>query len=429
MQITQEQLSPTKVKLTITADHIALAPVKQQVVTQLGKNAKVPGFRSGRAPEHLLEKQLDQSLLQTEFLEQAVNLLYVEATRNKQLRPVAQPNIQISKFVPFDTLEFTAEVEVVGEITLAEYKKIKLAAKTVATVTAKEVNDVVDTLLARAGEKKAVNRAGKLGDQTTIDFTGTDAKTGEPIQGADGKDYPLVLGSNSFIPGFETNLFGLKAGAEKTFDVTFPKDYGVAALRAKKASFKVRVVSVEEIIKPKLDDVFAATVGPFKTVAELTADIKKQLLAEKQQRADVEYQNELLEKIADKSTVAIPDSLIDEEVDRIEDEEKRNLAYRGQTWQEHLEDEGVTAEAHHAQKRPGAEVRVKTGLLLGEIAEREGVTITPEELEIRVQLLKGQYPDPSMQAELDKPENRRDITSRLLTEKTLDLLKSYATSK
>jgi trigger factor len=429
MQITQEQISPTKLKLTVAADHIALAPVKQQVVTQLGKNVKVPGFRSGKAPEHLLEKQLDPSLLQTEFLEQAVNLLYVEAIRGKQLRPVAQPDIQISKFVPFDTLEFTAEVEVVGEIKLADYKKIKLTPKTVTPVTAKEVADVLDTLRARAGEKRPVSRASKLGDQVTIDFSGTDAKTSEPIQGADGKDYPLVLGSNSFIPGFETNLVGMKAGAEKTFGITFPKDYGVAALRAKKAAFKVKVISVEEVVKPKLDDNFATTVGPFKTVAELKADIKKQLQAEKQQRSDVEYQNELLEKIASKSAVAIPDSLIDEEVDRIEDEEKRNLAYRGQTWQEHLDEEGVTAEAHHAQKRPGAETRVKTGLLLGEIADRENVTVTPEELEIRVQLLKGQYSDSSMQAELDKPENRRDIMSRMLTEKTLDLLRSYATSK
>ena len=135
----------------------------------------------------------------------------------------------------------------------------------------------------------------------------------------------------------------------------------------------------------------------------------------------------MLEKIAAKSTVAIPESLINEEIDRIEEEEKRNVVYRGQTWQEHLDAEGITAEEHRAKQRPAAELRVKAGLILGEISEEEHITVTPEELELRIQLLKGQYPDPAMQAELDKPENRRDIMSRLMTEKTLLKLRDYAT--
>ena len=151
------------------------------------------------------------------------------------------------------------------------------------------------------------------------------------------------------------------------------------------------------------------------------------MTAEKQQEADRAFDNELLEKIAAKTTVAIPKALIEQEIDRMEEEEKRNVVYRGQTWQEHLDAEGLTAEAHREKQREGAELRVKAGLVLGEIADKEKITVTPEELEIRIQLLKGQYPDPAMQAELDKPENRRDINSRLLTEKTLDKLRAYAT--
>ncbi|HEX7632767.1 MAG TPA: hypothetical protein VF401_00410, partial [Candidatus Saccharimonadales bacterium] len=124
-----------------------------------------------------------------------------------------------------------------------------------------------------------------------------------------------------------------------------------------------------------------------------------------------------------------PDALVEEEIDRIEEEEKRNTAYQGQTWQEHLDAEGVTAEEHRAKNRPGAELRVKAGLVLSEVAEKEKLTVTPEELEVRIQLLKGQYPDPAMQAELDKSENRRDILSRMLTEKTLDKLRALATAK
>ena len=187
------------------------------------------------------------------------------------------------------------------------------------------------------------------------------------------------------------------------------------------------MLKVQELAKPKLDDKFAATVGPFKTLTELKADIKKQLKVERQREDQQVYDNELLEKIAGKSTVIIPDSMIEEEITRLEEDEKRNMAYRGQTWQEHLKAEGVDDAGHRANKRPMAELRIKIGLLLGEIANREKVAVTPEELEVRIQLLKGQYTDAAMQDELDKPEGRRDIQARMMTEKTIDKLRGYAT--
>lgn len=425
MQVKRDQTTDTKVKLTITADQAVIDSVKEAVLTRLSKDVKVQGFRPGKAPAKLVEQQIDQSVFQTEFLETIVNQLYVEAAQTENLRPVAQPEITIAKFVPFTTLEFTAEVETVGTIKLPDYKKIKLSAKTT-PVTAKEVDTVIDNLLSRGGEKKDVTRAAKDGDEVVIDFFGTDAKTKEPISGADGKDYPLVLGSKSFIPGFEDALIGVKPGAKTEFELTFPKDYGAKTLQNKKVNFAVTVHKVQEIVKPKLDDKFAASLGPFKNVAELKADVKKQLQAEKDQENQRAYDNELLEKIADKSTVAIPDVMIEQEIDRMEDEEKRNVVYRGQTWQEHLDEEGLTAEAHREKQREGATMRVKAGLVLAEVAEQEDITVSPEELDIRMNLLKGQYSDPAMQAELDKPENRRDIMSRMLTEKTLDKLRSFA---
>lgn len=428
MQITSEQLTPTKIKLNITAAPAELDKVKQHVLKDLSRSVKVAGFREGKAPAHLIEKQVDQAALQSEFLDHVVNDLYVQAVQDQKLRPVGQPQVSITKFVPFSTVEFSAEVEVVGEVKLADYTKIKLAQKPV-TVDAKDVDEVLDNLRTRGATKAAVTRAAKDGDEVTIDFKGTDAKTGDAIAGADGNDYPLTLGSKTFIPGFEEELVGLKTGGEKTFVITFPKDYGAKELQSRKVQFAVTVKEVQEVVKPKLDDTFAASVGPFKTVAELKADIKKQLKAEREQEAQRTYDNELLQKIAEKSDVAIPDALVEEEIDRIEEEEKRNTAYQGQTWQEHLDAEGVTAEEHRAKNRPGAELRVKAGLVLSEVAEKEKLTVTPEELEVRIQLLKGQYPDPAMQAELDKSENRRDILSRMLTEKTLDKLRALATAK
>ncbi len=425
MQVKSEQLSATKVKLLISGDDKIIAQIKQATLAELSPNVKVPGFRPGKAPANLIEKQIDQSVLQSEFLEQAVNHLYVEAAKHQKLRPVTQPEIEITKFVPFSTLEFSAVVESVGKIELPDYKKVRVTVEP-KTISAKDVNQVIDNLLSRGASKKPVNRPAKAGDEVLIDFFGTDAKTKEPISGADGKAYPLLLGSKTFIPGFEDELIGASKDDVREFVLTFPKDYGVKALQSKKVNFKVTVHEVLEVAKPKLDDEFAKSVGPLKTVAELKSDIKKQLEVEAKSEYNRIFDNQLLEKIADKSSVAIPEVLIEEEIDRMEAEEKSNVAYRGQTWQEHLDEEGLTAEAHREKQRTGADMRVKAGLVLAEIADAENIIVTPEELEIRIQLLKGQYTDAQMLAEIDKTENRRDIMNRMISEKTLDRLRSFS---
>ncbi len=428
MQVKSEQLSLTKIKLTVVGDQKIIDQIRTATLAGLSSNVKVPGFRPGKAPAHLIEKSIDQSLFQSEFLEQAVNHFYVEAAKHEKLRPVAQPEISITKFVPFTTLEFTAEVESVGKISLPDYKKIKVDVEP-KVVTAKDVDQVIDNILIRGATKQPVERKAKDGDVVLIDFVGIDAKTKDPISGADGKDYPLTLGSKAFIPGFEEKLVGASKDQIVDFTVTFPKDYGVKALQSRKVTFKVNVKEVSELTKPKLDDVFAKSVGPFKTVAELKIDIKKQLQSEAKNEFKRVHDNELLEKISNKSDVAVPVSLIEDEINRMEDEEKNNIAYRGQTWQEHLDVEQLTAEAHREKQRIGAELRVKAGLVLAEIADKEGIMVTSEELEIRIQLLKGQYNDAKMQTQLDMPEYRRDIMNRMISEKTLDRLRSYSDKK
>jgi len=426
MQVVTKNLTDTNVQLTITADAELLKAVKQETLQTLAQSMKLQGFRPGKAPLSMVEKNADPSALQSEFLDQAMNQLYVGAVRQEKLRPISQPKVNIKKFVPFDTLVLEIEVEVVGEITLPDYKKIKVA-KPVVKVTAADIDEVIANLRGRVAEKKDVDRAAKDGDQVWIDFVGVDAKTKEPIQGADGKDYPLTLGSGAFIPGFEPAVVGLKANDEKTFPITFPADYGVTALQKRKVSFTVTVSKVQEVVEPKVDDAFAASIGPFKTVADLKADIKKQLTAEKEQQANRDYADDVLMKVTGKTKVAVPPTLIDEQLDRMVQDQRQNIVYRGQTWEEFLESEGFADEdAYRAKIRPDAELRVKAGLTLAEIGEKEKVFVTPEELDVRMQLLKGQYKDEQMQAELEKPEARRDIGSRLMTEKALTKLTSYA---
>ncbi|QQS69634.1 trigger factor [Candidatus Saccharibacteria bacterium] len=428
MQITKKQLNPTTVQLTITAGSDELAPAKQVVLTELAKEVKLAGFRKGHAPAAMVEKVVDQQLLQNKVIDHVVNELYTAGLEQEKLRPVAQPEVSLTKFVPFTTLEMNATVEVVGEVKLPDYKKFKVEKK-VAAVTDAEIEAVVDDLLARSATKNEVKRAAADGDEVTIDFAGVDAKSQEEIEGAKGEDYPLVLGSNTFIPGFEPELLGLKAGDAKTFDVTFPKDYGAAQLQNKKVTFTVTVKLVKERVLPKLDAAFAASVGPFKSVAELRTDIRKQMGAEKEREAQAKLESDVLEQLGQKAQIAMPDSLVEQEIDRMDEEEKRNLMYRGQTWQEHLKAEGKTEEEHRESHREQAALRVKTGIALGEVAEKEGVRVSQEEFDARLSELKKQYTDQQMLTELEKPENKRDILSRMLTEKTIATLVSYTVKK
>lgn len=426
MRIGKTIISDTEVKLLITADEAFMTRIKAHVLKHFARDTKLPGFRPGKAPLALVEKQVNPNTLQSDFLDEAVNHLYSEAVKAEGIRPVANPVVNLKKFVPFTELEFEATVEVVGEVKLAEYTKIKKSAKAL-PVTAEDINGVINTLQTRLAEKSEVKREARNGDEVVLDFEGKDAK-GAPINGADAKDFPLLIGSNSLIPGFEPELIGLKAGDEKSFAITFPKDYQAAALAGKKAIFKVKIHKVSQLLQPKVDDALAAKAGPFKTLKELKDDIKRQLGFERASEAEKNLENELVSEISSKSRLAVPKTMVEQQVQRNEEEERRNLAYRGQTWQEHLKEEGVTEEEHRERNRPAAHDSIKAGLVLAEIAEREKITFTPEEVDVRIELLKGQYTDPAMRSELDKPENRRDVEGRIMTEKTIEALKAYAKS-
>lgn len=427
MHVERKNLKPTEVSLTISATTEDLEPVRRHVLGHFIKSVKVPGFRPGKAPLALVEKNVDQKAFADEFIEHALNELYRRALEQERLRPIGSPRVELKKFVPFTLLEFDAVVEVIGDVALPNYKAMKLTKKPV-SVTTKDVNEVVDNLRQRMAERKKVERPAKKDDEVTIDFSGKDSE-GKAIPNTDGKDYPLVIGSGSFIPGFEENVEGMKVGESKDFDVTFPEDYGVADMQGKKVTFSVTAKKIAELEEPKADDTFAAKAGPFKSLADLKADVKKQLANDRQAQADRDYENELIQKITEKSSVEIPDSVVVQQLERLEEDEKKNLVYQGQTWQEHLKAEDITEEQHRERHKPEAEMRVKAGIILSEIADKENITVEPEELDIRLQMLKGQHQDPAMLAELDKPENQQDVAARLLTEKTIAKLVDYASKK
>ena len=422
MQSKVEYTEPTRAKLTIEADRSDLAQAKQLALAELSTSVKVAGFRPGRVPLQVAEKHLDPNQLAQEALEQAVNGLYAQALIENRIRPVDNPEIRVKAYVPFDALNFEAELEVIGRIKLGKYRGLSLKKEPV-SISARDINTVLKRLQRQAADRVEVKRATAAGDEVVIDFVGYDAQTKEPISGASGKDYALEIGSNSFIPGFEDQIVGLKAGDTKKFKIKFPSDYGVAFLKDKPAEFDVTLKKVKQLKLAPLNDKFAAQAGPFKSLTELKADIRKQLKISKDDEAGANYQNALVNQIVASSDVAIPASLITDEVGRFERDQRQNAAYRGQTWQEYLASEGISQKQFLELANDQARQRVKAGLVLGEIAGIEKLSVGQEELEDRLNRLKEQYAaDNVMQQELSKEQNIQDIRSRLLVEKTISRL-------
>lgn len=420
LHITREP--ETLAKLEISANTEELAKVKSKVLKKLGGKVKVSGFREGKAPESMIEKSLDQNLLQTEFLDEAVNMMYFEAIKSEKIQPVSQPKVNVTKFVPFSELEFTMQVECVGDIKTGDYKKIKVSKNPAENVTTKDVEAVLENLATRLAEKKDVDRKAKLTDQVWIDFSGVDDKK-QPIKGADGKEYPLVLGSNTFIPGFEDNVVGLSKDDKKTFDITFPKNYGAKDLQNKKVTFTITVNKVQEVIKPAYDDDFASKIGPFKSIDQLKEDIKKQLQTEKNNEASRAFEVAVVDAVVAKSSVEIPQVMIDEQVEYMIAELKRNATYRGMTYEDFLKNEGKTEDEYKKDVLvPDATKRLTTGLVLGDIADKEAIDVSDQELKSYIISLKAQYQDKAMQDQLDKPENQRELGARLRSEKTVKYL-------
>ncbi len=421
MKFTITHPKTTTVQLHITAEQHELDKYKNTILKKLQKQIKMAGFRQGTAPLELVEKQVDQNTLQQEFLDEALTNLYSAAARSEKLRPVQSPQVTVQKFVPFTFLEFEATVPVIGKITLPDYKKIKIDKKP-AIVTAKDVDAVIQNLRTRAATKNDVTRAAKDGDQVWIDFDGFDQK-GKAIDRADGKDYPLAIGSGTFIPGFEPELIGKKQDDAAEFTLTFPKDYGVKTMQGQKVTFKVKVKKVQEVVLPKLDDAFATTLGPFKTLNQVKTDIKAQLMLDKDNETRRDHEAATLQAIVSKTKVDIPQEIVEEQMQMLLGEVRQNAVQRGQTYEDLLVAEGKTEEEYKKDVlEPEAKDRIYAGLVLSEIAALEKITVETEELDERLNALKAQYRDDQMRSELDKPDNQREIAQRILTEKTIKFL-------
>lgn len=420
MKHTLKKQSPTRTLATVTVDKETIDKAKALALKELGKKVKVAGFRAGKVPANVVEKNIDSNSLANETVEYAVNRALNTLIDETDIRVLDQPKIEIKKFVPFDTLEFTAEFETLPEITLGDYKKLS-AKKEVAKVEKAEIDEVIERMQKGFAERVDVHRKVKEGDEVTIDFVGKDEK-GEEIEGASGTDYPLGIGSNTFIPGFEEKVVG--HAKDETFDitVTFPADYHADHLKSAKVTFTVTIKKIQEVTLPKLDDEFAKKVGPFDTAKALTDDIKKELTTQKEKSAEEKLKDDLLGQLVESSDVPVPDVLIHDQLHSLEQDAMQNLMYRGQTLEQYFAANGFADKDEWYKKEltPMAERRVKAGLVIAELSKAEKIEIDKDELEAELQRRKAEAP--AMAEQLDTPDARRDVANRVITEKTITRL-------
>lgn len=417
-----KNLSDTKVELTITLGKEELDAAEKVAISKLAKTVKVQGFRKGKVPASVAAKNIDPEMLSQQTLEDALSKAVAQAYMDEGIQALDRPAVEIKKFVPGQELEFTAEAEILPKVTLGDYKKLKVEQDKI-SVSVKEVEEIIDRMRTGMGEKKAIDRAAKDGDEVKIDFVGK--KDDVAFDGGTGTDYDLTLGSNSFIPGFEEGIVGKKPGETFDLPLKFPDTYHVADLKGADVVFTTTLKEVKEIVLPELTDEFAAQAGPFKTVDDLKADIKRELTTQKERESTEKLKDNLVKQLIEVSTVPVPEILVNDQSESIERDMTQNLMYQGLTLDQYLENKGFESKEKWLKTEvyDAAAKRVQAGLVLAELSKAEKIEATSAELEEHVAMYKTQYANnPQMVAQFDQPEARRDIANRLLTEKTVDRL-------
>ena len=389
MSLQVEKLEKNMAKLTIEVSAEDLEKAMQNAYLKAKNRITIPGFRKGKAPRKMIEHMYGKGI----FLEDAANALipehYSKALEECELEIVSQPEIDVTQAEPGKAFIFTAEVAVKPEVTLGEYKGLEVP-KTETEVTEEEI----EAELKKEQEKNSrtitvEDRGAENGDIATIDFEGF--IDGTAFEGGKGTDYPLTLGSGSFIPGFEDQLVGAKAGDHVEVNVTFPEEYQAAELAGKAAVFQCDVKKVEAKELPELDDDFAQDVSEFDTLAEYKDDIRKKLTERKEKEARTAKENAAVDKVIENAQMEIPDAMINTQISQMLDDFSRRMQAQGLTMEQYFQFTGMTADKMREEMKPQALKRIQTRLVLEKIAETENIQPTDEEVNKEISKMAEMY--------------------------------------
>ncbi len=388
-----------------------------KVYNRQKKSINVPGFRKGKAPRKMVEKMYGAEI----FFEDAISLAYPDAyeaaLKEAGVDPVAYPQLEVLD-VSADGFTFKAAVTVKPEASIKDYKGLSVARPDV-KVSAADIKGELKPYIDRASRLVSVERKAKKGDTAVIDFEGF--KDGVPFQGGKGENYSLELGSGSFVPGFEDQVIGMKAGEEKDLDITFPEDYA-PELAGAQVVFKVKVHEVKEKQEPELDDEFAKDVSEFETLDEFKKDLGEKLKARRQEQADRGFETAVIDALIEKLECDVPQAMIDYQADKMLDDYANRVQSQGIKFEDYLRMMGMSMDDMREQSKTAAARTVRSDLALEAVAAAEGIEVSDAAVDEEIASLAEQYKmeEDKVRSIVNVGDIRRDLTMR----RALDLVKS-----
>ena len=379
MSLQVEKLEKNMAKLTV---EVPAEQFEAALKTSFNKNKSkfnIPGFRKGKAPQAMVEKMYGEGVLYEDAIDVILEETYPDAAKESGLDIVSRPEISVEQIEKGKAFIYTATVAVKPEVTLGEYKGIEVE-KAKPEVTDADIEAELKKVQEQNSRMITVeDRAVENGDQTVIDFDGS--VDGVPFEGGKAEDYPLTIGSHSFIETFEDQIVGKNIGEEFDVNVTFPEDYHATELAGKPAVFKVKVKEIKVKELPELNDEFAGEVSEFETLDEYKADIKAKLAETKQQQATTENENNVVEKVVANAAMEIPEPMIDQQVNNMIEDYARRMQSQGISLEQYMQFTGMTAEKLQEQMRPQAERRIRTRLVLEAVVAAEKIEVAEEAVE------------------------------------------------
>jgi trigger factor len=425
------KVNPTgenEVELSVEVPAEAVMKAYDRTVAKIRSEMQLPGFRKGRVPVDLVIQNVGADFIRGEALEDAIPEWGDEALRASGLweDAVGTSDLQVGPLDESQDYSFSLKVQTMPVPTLGEYKGLEVP-KREFEITPDQIAAQLAMLQERLASLQPVeDRAVQEGDFVLMDFSGS--RDGEPIEGAQGKDQMFEIGSGNLIPGFEEELVGLAAGADKTFDITFPEDYHAEELSGVEAQFAVTVKEIKEKVIPTLDDAFAADVSEFETMDELRNDVKERLAAAAEAGLQREFRAAAVEKAVEHATVAVPSTMIDREAHRLFHQLEEQVGEQGLTMEMYLGILQKTEEDIEEEMRPQAEFVIKRQLVLEKIAETEGLEVTDDDITEIVKRDAGELGRDYLQilADIEKSGRREALRDELLVGKAADFVADNA---
>lgn len=389
MNVTVERVE-NEATLKITAPAADVNAGFKKAVQKIANSVNIPGFRKGKAPRAIIEMHYGKEAVKQEAFEIVANKAYSDALEQERLIPVEDPKVEASTFEEGNDMELTIKVTLKPEPELGEYKGLHVD-KEEAAVTDEQVEAQMNDLRNRNAKMVAAEEGHVIekGDFAIIDFAGTVG--GEPFSGGEGKGYPLEVGSNSFIPGFEDQLVGLSKGDSTDVEVTFPEEYFVKELAGKEAVFKVNIQDVKIKELPELTDEYVAANSDFKTVDELRANYKERMQKAAEENAKVAYEHALIDLAVANAKFTVPPIMIEDRISQMVEEMKMSLESRKMTMDMYMQYTGLDMDKIRENQRPVAEENVKTDLVLDAIAKAENIQVDMADVDAEIAAISAQH--------------------------------------